>query len=324
MLLPSIAVLAAANVLNNRVAPRLAPLTSAVATAVLVAMARRDGVSWRELGFDRGRRGAAVGGVLAAGVAAVYTAGVAIPRTREFFHDERALSLTRARVLEEALLQVPVGTVLLEEVGFRGALYGMLRRTHGTATATAVSSALFGLWHILPAIDMARANPAFGALAAGEAPGQLDAVRAAGRPGTARVVGEATSGQPGTAPVEAGEASGQPDTAHAVAGEVPTRPDTAHAVAGEAPMQPDMAQVAVVEAGAGEAASRLETARVVVGSVVSTAAAGVFFCELRRRAGLLAPTMLHLSTNSLGYLFARLAGKRARDAHAQPVRASDS
>ncbi|MEU0570379.1 CPBP family intramembrane glutamic endopeptidase, partial [Nonomuraea sp. NPDC005983] len=221
------------------------------------------------------------GGVLAAGVAAVYTAGVAMPRTREFFHDERALSLTRARVLEEALLQVPVGTVLLEEVGFRGALYGMLRRTNGTATATAVSSALFGLWHILPAIDMARANPAFGALAAGEAPGRLDVVRTAGRPGTARVAGEAASGQPGTAQVmEVG--------------------------------------------GAGEAASRLETARVVVGSVVSTAAAGVLFCELRRRAGLLAPTMLHLSTNSLGYLFARLAGKRARDAHAQPVRASGS
>ncbi|MBB6350546.1 membrane protease YdiL (CAAX protease family) [Nonomuraea muscovyensis] len=226
MLLPSIAVLVAANVLNNKVAPRLGPLTSAAATAALVAMARRSGASWRELGFEQPRRGALAGAVLATGVVAAYTAGVALPRTRPLFHDERALSLSRARVLEEALVQVPFGTVLLEEVGFRGALYGGLRRTHGTVTATAVSSALFGLWHILPAIDMARANPALGALTAGESPGRLD------------------------------------------------------------------------------------TARVVAGSVVSTGVAGVLFCELRRRAGLLAPSMLHLSTNSLGYLFARLVGRQ--------------
>ncbi|MCF6473948.1 CPBP family intramembrane metalloprotease [Nonomuraea sp. MG754425] len=225
MLLRSIAVLTAANILNNKIAPRLGPLTSAAATAALVAMARRSGVSWEELGFEHGRRGAVAGGALAAAVAGVYTVGIALPRTRPLFHDERALSLSRARVLEEALLQVPVGTVLLEEVGFRGALYAMVRRRRGTVAATAVSSTLFGLWHILPSIDMARANPALGALTAGESPGHLD------------------------------------------------------------------------------------TARVVVGSVVSTAAAGVLFCELRRHRGLLTPAMLHLATNSLGYLFARVAAK---------------
>ncbi|GAA1759867.1 CPBP family intramembrane glutamic endopeptidase [Nonomuraea bangladeshensis] len=226
MILRSVAVLAAANVMNNKVAPRLGPLTSALATAALVAMARRSGATWEEMGFEHGRRGAVTGGMLAGAVAAVYTAGVALPRTRPLFHDERALSLSRARLLEEALIQVPLATVLLEEVGFRGALYAMLRRRHGTGAATALSSALFGLWHILPAVDMARANPALGALTAGESP------------------------------------------------------------------------------------ARLDTARVVAGSVVSTAAAGVLFCELRRRRGLLAPVMLHLSTNSLGYFFARIAAKK--------------
>ncbi|MFI7637739.1 lysostaphin resistance A-like protein [Nonomuraea sp. NPDC049400] len=226
MLLRSIAVLTAANIMNNKVAPRLAPLTSAAATAALVAMARRSGLSWQELGFEHGRRGAVAGGALAAAVAAVYTVGIANPRTRPLFHDERALSLSHARALEEALLQVPLGTVLLEEVGFRGALHAMLRQRRGTVAATAISSALFGLWHILPAIDMARANPALGALTAGESPTHLD------------------------------------------------------------------------------------TARVVAGSVVSTAAAGVLFCELRRHGGLLTPAMLHFATNSLGYLFARIAAKR--------------
>ncbi|WP_219460337.1 CPBP family intramembrane glutamic endopeptidase [Nonomuraea rhizosphaerae] len=227
MLLRSIAVLTAANVLNNRVAPRLAPLTSTVATAALVAMARRSGVSWRELGFEHGRKGAAIGGALAAGVAVVYTVGVALPLTRPLFQDERALSLSRERALEEALVQVPLGTVLLEEVGFRGVLYGTLRRSHGTVAATALSSALFGLWHILPAMDMARANPALGGLTS----------------------------------------------------------------------------------GSGEAPSQADTARVVAGSVASTAVAGVLFCELRRWGGLTAPAMLHLATNSLGYLFARIAGR---------------
>ncbi|MGP3914749.1 lysostaphin resistance A-like protein [Nonomuraea sp. 10N515B] len=226
MLLRSIALLAAANLMNNKVAPRLGPLTSTAATAALVAMARRSGLSWEELGFEHGRRGAIAGGALAAAVATAYTVGISHPRTRPLFHDERALSLSRARVLEEALLQVPLGTVLLEEVGFRGALYAMLRQRHGTVAATAVSSTLFGLWHVLPAMDMARANPALGALTAGESPNHLD------------------------------------------------------------------------------------MARVVAGSVVSTAAAGVLFCELRRHNGLLAPAMLHLATNSLGYLFARIAAKK--------------
>jgi membrane protease YdiL (CAAX protease family) len=179
------------------------------------------------MGFHRSARGARLGGALAAGVVAGYAAGVALPATRRFFHDERALSLSRARLLEEVLLQVPIGTVLLEEVGFRGVLYGMLRRSHGPAVASAVSAVLFGLWHVLPSVDMARANPALGRLAAGE----------------------------------------------------PSR----------------------------EGPSGADTARVVAGSVLTTAMAGAFFCELRRRGGLLAPVLLHLATNSLGYLFARLA-----------------
>ncbi|WP_225878586.1 CPBP family intramembrane glutamic endopeptidase [Spongiactinospora rosea] len=248
MTLPKqVAVLVAANVLNNRIAPRLGPLTSAAATALLVAMARRSGASWEDLGFHRGRRGAAVGGALAAGVVVAYTAGVALPATRRFFRDDRALGLTRARALEEALLQVPVGTVLLEEVGFRGVVYGTLARTRGAATATAVSSALFGLWHILPAIDMAEANPALGRLASGE--------------GIEETIEEIV------------EEIRHPEEAP------PPRPWKKH----------------------------LDTARVVVGSVVATGVAGVVYCELRRRNGLLAPSLFHTATNSLGYAFARLA-----------------
>ncbi|WP_405144683.1 CPBP family intramembrane metalloprotease [Sphaerisporangium sp. NBC_01403] len=222
-LLPAaVGVLVVANVLNNRVARRLAPVTSALAAGTLVVLARRSGLSWAEIGFEGGARGVKIGAALAGAVAAVYTGGVLLPRTRRFFRDERALGLSRARLAEEILVQVPLGTVLLEEVGFRGVLPAVLRRSYGAGVAVAGSSALFGLWHILPAMDMAAANPALGGLADGGSRGD----------------------------------------------------------------------------GA---------ARLVVGSVVSTGLAGVFFHELRRRGGLPAPSLFHLATNSLGFLAARAA-----------------
>ncbi|MEU6407530.1 CPBP family intramembrane glutamic endopeptidase [Microbispora sp. NPDC046933] len=240
-------VLAAANVLNNRIARRWAPLTSAAATGALLVIARREGLTWNELGFRRARAGAVTGGALAAGVAAVYAAGVALPRTRPLFHDARALALSRRRVLEEALVQVPFGTVLLEEVGFRGVLPALLGRVLPARTSVAASAALFGLWHVLPAMDMARANPALGRLTAGETPD---------------------------------EAAG--------------------------PMK----------------AARLETGRLVAGTVASTAAAGLVFHGLRHRAGLLAPALLHLATNSLGYAAARLSRRLDQPSRgsARPVR----
>ncbi|MEU8378907.1 type II CAAX endopeptidase family protein [Streptosporangium sp. NPDC048865] len=273
----AVAVLVAANVLNNRLAPRLAPLTSAAATGALVVMARRSGLSWAELGFHRRARGLRIGGALASAVAGAYAVGIAVPATRRFFRDERALSLSRARALEEALLQVPVGTVLLEEVGFRGVLHALVARSHGHGTATAVSSVLFGLWHILPAADMMAANPALSRLAAGEA---LD--------------------DPGT--------EGARDTPAPV---VPA-PDASAPAASAAPGA----------SGVPGRASAWQVARVVAGSVVTTGLAGVLFTELRRQGGLAAPAMFHVATNSLGYLFARLAppdrarpSRRIRPAH---------
>ncbi|MEU4829765.1 CPBP family intramembrane glutamic endopeptidase [Streptosporangium sp. NPDC023615] len=266
----AVAVLVAANVLNNRLAPRLAPLTSATAVGALLVMARRSGLSWAELGFHERARGLRIGGALASAVAVSYAAGIAIPATRRFFRDERALSLSRGRAIEEALLQVPVGTVLLEEVGFRGVVHALVARSHGHGTATAVSSALFGLWHVLPAIDMMAANPALSGLASGEAvqPAPTSAEASAAGPTAGSAVETAAGG-----------------TAGAAAGT--TAPVTAGSIAPGVPLR--------------------HVARVVAGSVVATGLAGVLFTELRRRGGLAAPAMFHVATNSLGYLFARLA-----------------
>lgn len=280
----AVAVLVAANVLNNRLAPRLAPLTSAAATGALVVMARRSGLSWAELGFHRRSRGLRIGGTLASAVAGAYAVGIAVPATRRFFRDERALSLSRARALEEALLQVPVGTVLLEEVGFRGVLHALVARSHGPSAATAVSSVLFGLWHILPAVDMMAANPALSRLAAGESPD--------------------TPAAPDSRTEDVGDTEGDSRT------EGDFRTEDAGGTVGEqasGPPGPPTGPDAPGTPGTPGRAPAWQVARVVAGSVVTTGLAGVLFTELRRRGGLAAPAMFHLATNSLGYLFARLA-----------------
>jgi len=53
---------------------------------------------------------------------------------------------------------IPLATVIPEEFAFRGVLFGLLQRRSGRRVATAVSSALFGLWHVLPALGGGAAN----------------------------------------------------------------------------------------------------------------------------------------------------------------------
>jgi membrane protease YdiL (CAAX protease family) len=61
-------------------------------------------------------------------------------------------------VLYTSLVVIPLGTVLFEEVAFRGVLWGLLARDFGVSAATVVSACLFGLWHVLPAMDLARTH----------------------------------------------------------------------------------------------------------------------------------------------------------------------
>jgi membrane protease YdiL (CAAX protease family) len=53
---------------------------------------------------------------------------------------------------------IPLGTVLFEEVAFRSVLWGLLDRDFGVLAATAASACLFGLWHVLPTLDLVRTH----------------------------------------------------------------------------------------------------------------------------------------------------------------------
>jgi CAAX protease family protein len=155
-----IAVLAVLNVVDVRV-PYASLVVGPVCVAGLTAIARLAGLSWQDLGLGPGtwRPGLkwAAGEIAIVGL--VLAAAAALPLTREAFRDAR-YRLDWGSALLTALVLIPIGTVLVEEVAFRGVLWGLLREVKGTKTATVVSSALFGVWHVLPSLGLATNNEA--------------------------------------------------------------------------------------------------------------------------------------------------------------------
>lgn len=132
-------------------------VTSPVIAATLILLARRAGLSWDDLGLGRRavRRGALWAGIAVVVVAAVLLAGVAVPWVRATFFDGR-YQLDPGSALVTALVIIPVSTILLEEIAFRGVLFGLLHQRRRPALAFGVSSTLFGLWHLLPSLPTGR------------------------------------------------------------------------------------------------------------------------------------------------------------------------
>ncbi|MGW1812258.1 CPBP family intramembrane glutamic endopeptidase [Streptomyces sp. NPDC002125] len=177
----TVAVLVATNLVNRRLLQGWGLVVSPVVTAVLLGVWKWSGGSWPGAGLGRGTwaAGARWAAVLIGLVGLVYLVGGLLPATRDLFADQRNEGLSGAQVAERMLVQVPVGTVLLEEVAFRGVLYGLLVRARGTVTATVVSSVLFGLWHVLPSLHLATDKPALSGLFGTSDAGTLAATVAA-------------------------------------------------------------------------------------------------------------------------------------------------
>ncbi|MEU2284958.1 CPBP family intramembrane glutamic endopeptidase [Streptomyces sp. NPDC013178] len=176
-------VLAAANLINNWLArgPLAYLLTCVATTAVLLLIARWDGLTPADLGIDAAgvRQGLRWAPVLACAVLFVFQLLLTVPAGREAFRDTRSAGLTLGQMLWRVLVRVPIGTVLLEETAFRGVLWAMIRRRRGTAWATAASSVLFGLWHLLPSRGLNRSNSAVGTVFGSGSAGVATTVTAA-------------------------------------------------------------------------------------------------------------------------------------------------
>ncbi|WP_369133956.1 CPBP family intramembrane glutamic endopeptidase [Modestobacter sp. I12A-02662] len=130
------------------------------ATAVLLAAARSSGLSWADLGLsgDRLPAGFRCGGVWAGLVAGGYAVALTVPGLRPLLADARVAGLGPRAVAHQVLVRIPLGTVLWEEVAFRGVLPAALARLGSVRAATATSAVVFGIWHVRPTRDALAAN----------------------------------------------------------------------------------------------------------------------------------------------------------------------
>ena len=136
------------------------PLANLAATGTALAVAAASGLAADDLGLGRERLGAGLrwaavpSGALAAGWIIV----AAVPASRPALADQRITGLTWPEVAYQVTVRIPAGTVLWEEVAFRGVLQAALRRVLPRPAAVAVTSGIFGLWHVRPTVEALRIN----------------------------------------------------------------------------------------------------------------------------------------------------------------------
>ena len=149
---------------NNIVVPRLPDhpgsyvVANVAATGLLLLAARAVGISGRELGFARMGAGLRWGSVCVAVVAAGCAAGLAVPAVRPLFAYDRVAGAGGGELAYQVLVRIPLGTVLWEEVAFRGVLLAALARLLSLRAAVAASALVFGIWHIRPTLSAVAAN----------------------------------------------------------------------------------------------------------------------------------------------------------------------
>lgn len=172
-------VLVVANVARSTVVPSGLHLGFNLATAgVVAAIGAWAQLSRAELGLDRSTFGAGLRlGLVVFGIvlAAVALAAV-VPALRGAFEDDRA-RVDAATMALRVLVVIPIGTVVVEELIFRGVLHGLLTRLTTATGALVVGALVFGLWHVFPAwrgadgSTLSRLGVAAGTLAATSAAG---------------------------------------------------------------------------------------------------------------------------------------------------------
>lgn len=182
-------VLALINLTNNRWKQHWYVSTGLAGTAALLAIGLLDKQTWAQLGLGLGSwlTGLVWGLVGIGAVLLAYLIGIAFPFTRKFFIDERTSEQSGRDLMRNALFVVPFGTVLIEEVAFRGVLLAMVHSRSGLLWGIGVSSAVFGLWHILPSLSMHQSNAAIASIVGTGRVGQAVSV-------TLTVLGTAAAG----------------------------------------------------------------------------------------------------------------------------------
>lgn len=142
-----------------RLRTRVVPLVTGVVGATIAITAGMV------FGYERvGLKGGEVTTALAWGVAtmlAMSLLGVALMSrgdTRIQLADRRLADLSPREAIGQIFIRIPVFTALIEEAFFRGVLHAALMALYPIEVAIWLGAGLFGLWHIGPGVDQARAD----------------------------------------------------------------------------------------------------------------------------------------------------------------------
>jgi membrane protease YdiL (CAAX protease family) len=129
------------------------------ASAAALSAAAANGLTAADIGFGPGSWRLGRPGMWWTGAAAAgWLLIAAVPAARPVLGDKRSAGRDGRETAYQAAVRIPVGTVLWEEVAFRGVLQASLRRVLPAPAAIAVTSGVFGLWHVRPTLQALRAN----------------------------------------------------------------------------------------------------------------------------------------------------------------------
>jgi membrane protease YdiL (CAAX protease family) len=139
----------------------------------LLVIARAQGLAAAELGLDRSSWPAGLrwGAAAATLVGVVYVLVYLTGPVREALPDGGG-GLGRV-ALWRVLVVIPLGTVLPEELAFRGLLLTLLGRRYGVLAGVLLSSGLFGLWHVVPSLGGGTTNATIASVVGADAAGMV-------------------------------------------------------------------------------------------------------------------------------------------------------
>ncbi|MFB7721423.1 MULTISPECIES: CPBP family intramembrane glutamic endopeptidase [unclassified Nocardia] len=168
-----VAVLICTNLIAHFTNALASIITVPIAAIVLLAMVRRRGLGWSELGLSpRQWRSGTLWAVAAVGVVLLAVAiGALLPITRPFFLADRYATISGALIA--SMIVIPLQTAIPEELAFRGVLHGTLDRAYGARGVFAAGSMLFGLWHVASSLGLTNGNKGLSSFLGNGIPGQI-------------------------------------------------------------------------------------------------------------------------------------------------------
>jgi membrane protease YdiL (CAAX protease family) len=132
--------------------PVLKALFNLGGVAAMITVARLLGVTWADLGIGRGTWAAGLRwGGAAIGVA-VLGYGAVLAVAPHLLENPQLAGASPGSLLLRGLVLIPLGTVLAEELAFRGVLHGHSTRKLPVRVALGISALAFGLWHLTVAL----------------------------------------------------------------------------------------------------------------------------------------------------------------------------